>query len=55
MAGVRSDDELDFDEALGIASFQVMMGHVPPATAWVDGLAEQADAAKVEAFAENFF
>ncbi len=36
MAG--ETDELDLEDALGIASFQVAMGRVPPAGAWVDGL-----------------
>ena len=44
MAGVT--DEIELEDAMGIASFQVAMGHAPPVNAWVDGLinAERADA-----------
>jgi hypothetical protein len=36
MAG--ETDEIDLEDAIGIASFQVATGRVPPATVWVDGL-----------------
>ena len=36
MAG--ETDEIELEDAIGIASFQVAMGRVPPASAWVDGL-----------------
>jgi hypothetical protein len=53
MAGVT--DEIDLEDALGIVSFQVAMGRVPTATAWVDGLAEASAGERTEAFAESFF
>jgi hypothetical protein len=55
MAGVSGDGEVDFEDAIGIASFQIAMGRIPPAAAWVDGLVESADAEQTEAFAESFF
>ena len=30
-------DEIDIEDAIGIASFYVAMGRIPPASAWVDG------------------
>lgn len=53
MAGVT--DEIDLEDAIGIASFQVAMGRVPPPAAWVDGLMETTAAEQAEAFAESFF
>ncbi len=53
MAGVT--EEIDLEDAVGIASFQVAMGRVPAARAWVDGLAESAAEERTEAFAESFF
>jgi hypothetical protein len=53
MAGVT--DEIDLDDALGIASFQAATGRVPPARAWVDGLVEASTEERNEAFAESFF
>ncbi len=53
MAGVT--DEIDLEDAIGIASFQVATGQVPPPYAWVDGLVEAAAAERTEAFAESFF
>ena len=53
MAGVT--DEIDLEDAVGIASFQVAMGRVPAATAWVDGLADAASEERNEAFAETLF
>jgi len=44
MAGVS--DEVALEDALGIASFQVVMGRVPPAAMWVDGLIERAQASR---------
>ena len=38
MAG--ETDEIELDDAIGIASFLVAMGRVPPPAAWVDGLVE---------------
>jgi hypothetical protein len=49
MAG--ETDEIDLEDAVGIASFQVAMGRVPPASAWVDGLIE----ARQQDFMEAFF
>jgi hypothetical protein len=48
MAGER--DEIELEEAIGIASFQVAMGRVPPASAWVDGLVENRHRDSLEAF-----
>ena len=55
MAGVTHEDDIDLEDAVGIASFQVAMGRVPAATAWVDGLAEALAEERTEAFAESFF
>jgi hypothetical protein len=43
-------DEIELEEAIGIASFQVAMGRVPPANAWVDGLVENRHRNSLEAF-----
>ncbi len=48
LAGVT--DEIELEDALGIASFQVAMGRVPPPTMWVDGLIEQSQSDRIEAF-----
>ncbi len=48
LAGVT--DEIELEDALGIASFQVAMGRVPPPDTWVDGLIEQAQSDRIEAF-----
>jgi len=40
-------DEIELEEALGIASFQVAMGRVPPLAAWLDERIEQAQASRV--------
>jgi hypothetical protein len=48
MAG--ETDEIDFEDALGIASFLVAMGRVPPPGAWVEGLTEAQRADAMEAF-----
>jgi hypothetical protein len=48
MAG--ETDVIDLEDAIGIASFQVAMGRVPPATAWVEGLAQARQADVMEAF-----
>jgi hypothetical protein len=48
LAGVT--DEIELEDALGIASFQVAMGRVPPPAMWVDGLIEQAQSDQIEAF-----
>jgi len=44
MAGVT--DEIELEDALGIASFQVAMGRVPAPAQWVEAIvdAERADA-----------
>jgi hypothetical protein len=55
MAGVTDGEEIDLEDAIGIASFQVAAGRVPAATDWVDGLAEISAAERTEAFAESFF
>lgn len=48
MAG--ENDELDLEDAIGIASFQVATGRVPPASAWVDSLVEVHLRDSMEAF-----
>jgi hypothetical protein len=48
MAG--ETDEIDLEDAIGIASFQVAMGHVPPASAWVEGLIQARHQDVMEAF-----
>ena len=48
LAGVT--DEIELEDALGIASFQVAMGRVPPPAAWVDGLIQQAQSDRIEGF-----
>jgi hypothetical protein len=48
MAGVT--DEIELDDAMGIASFQVAMGRVPHPAAWVDGLIESDRANQMEGF-----
>ena len=48
-------DEIDLEDAIGIASFQVAMGRVPTPHAWVEGLVEAAASERTEAFADSFF
>jgi hypothetical protein len=48
MAG--ETDEIDLEDAIGIASFQVAMGLVPPAGAWVEGLTQARQRDSMEAF-----
>lgn len=48
LAGVT--DEIELEDALGIASFLVAMGRVPPPSVWVDGFIEQAQSDRIEAF-----
>ena len=48
MAG--ETDEIDLEDAIGIASFQVATGRVPPARAWVDGLVQARQQDSMEAF-----
>jgi hypothetical protein len=43
-------DEIDLEDAIGIASFQVATGRVPPASAWVEGLVQAQLQNSVEAF-----
>ena len=43
-------DEIDLEDAIGIASFLVAMGRVPPANAWVDGLTQAQQRDSMEAF-----
>ena len=47
MAGVT--DEIEIEDAFGIASFLVAMGRVPPPAQWVDGVIESARAEAMEA------
>jgi hypothetical protein len=48
-------DEIELEDAIGIASFHVATGRVPAASAWVDGLAQVLADERTEAFAESFF
>jgi len=48
-------DEIDMADALGLVSFAVMVGRIPPASAWVEEMAEARDAEINESFAANFF
>lgn len=48
MAG--ETDEIELEDAIGIASFLVAMRRVPPANAWVDGLVETRQRDSMEAF-----
>jgi hypothetical protein len=48
MAG--QTDEIDLEDAIGIVSFQVLTGQVPPASAWVDGLIEGRQEDSLEGF-----
>jgi hypothetical protein len=48
MAGAT--EEIDLEDAIGIASFQVAMKRVPPPSAWVDGLTQARQADVMEAF-----
>jgi hypothetical protein len=48
MAG--ETEEIDLEDAIGIASFQVATGCVPPASAWVDGLIQARHQETMEAF-----
>jgi len=41
-------DEIEFDDALGIAQFQIAMGRVPAPGRWVDGMIDQAQADAME-------
>lgn len=43
-------DEIELEDALAIASFQITMGRVPPPSMWVDGLIDQAQSDRMEAF-----
>ena len=48
MAG--ETDELDLEDALGIASFLLAMGRVPPPGLWVDGLVQAQQDETMEGF-----
>ena len=48
MAGVTGEVELD--DALGIASFLLAMGRVPPPSLWVEGLVQARQEETMEAF-----
>jgi hypothetical protein len=42
--------EIDLEDAIGIASFQIAMGRVPPASTWVDGLLQARYRDSMDAF-----
>jgi hypothetical protein len=48
MAGETS--EMDLEDAMGIASFYVATGHVPPASLWVESLVQSQRRDCMEAF-----
>jgi hypothetical protein len=48
MAGVT--DEIDVEDAVGIASFMVEMGRVPAPAQWVDAMIEEQAANAMEGF-----
>ena len=48
MAG--ETNEITLEDAMGIASFQVATGRVPPPTLWVDGLVQAQQEDAIEAF-----
>jgi hypothetical protein len=48
MAG--ETDEIDLEDAMDIASFQVATGRVPPASSWVHGLIQAKQEDSMEAF-----
>jgi hypothetical protein len=48
MAG--ETEEIELEDAMGIASFQVAMGRVPPAGAWVEGLMHAREHDSMETF-----
>lgn len=48
MAG--ENEEIDFDDALGIASFLVATRRAPPASEWVDALIEEQQSNAMEGF-----
>jgi hypothetical protein len=47
---VGETDEIDIEDAIGIASFLVALGRVPPATVWVTGLIQARNEDLMEAF-----
>jgi hypothetical protein len=49
MAG--ETEEIELEDAIGIASFQVAVGRVPPASVWVDSLIQD----RLQASMESFF
>jgi len=53
VAGVK--DEIALEDALGLASFLVLAGRVPPASVWVDEFVEERVDEQNEQFAERFF
>jgi hypothetical protein len=48
MAGVT--EEIELEDAMGIASFLVAMGRVPHPAQWIDGLIESGQANAMEGF-----
>jgi hypothetical protein len=48
MAGVT--DELEVEDAVGIASFLVAMGRVPAPAQWVDAILKESEANAMEGF-----
>jgi hypothetical protein len=43
-------DELELEDAMGLASFLVSTGRVPAPGQWVDGMIDQAKADAMESF-----
>jgi len=48
-------EEIDLADALGLVSFGVLVGRIPPASSWVEEMAEARNAEINESFAESFF
>lgn len=48
MAG--ETEEIDLEDVMGIASFQVAMGRVPPPNAWVESLIQAQQQGSIESF-----
>jgi hypothetical protein len=47
---VNGDEEVELEEAMGIASMLVAAGKVPAPGQWVDGMIEQAKSDAMEGF-----
>jgi hypothetical protein len=48
-------DEVDLADVLGLVSFGVMVGRIPPAAWWVDEMVASREAEVNERFSERYF